>query len=158
MPCSGGVSCRFAGGGVAAGGWLARGGGAGWAGVVEEEDPAGAAGVSPAPIPGVMGPCTPGNAVGACGVGASGTGVCCWARTPDPKTSPTPRSAASAMAFPRAFTAISSSHRPIRTPTHSHESHGTGRNSQSIRRSRRLQVVPAGKQSLYAFPRGSVFV
>ena len=97
MPSAGATSCVFAGGGVTAGGMLEAGGAvcAGGCGPAFEpwfeEDPDEPAGVSPAPIPGVIGPCVPGSAVGACGVGASGTAGCCWARTPAPKISPAPK-------------------------------------------------------------------
>jgi hypothetical protein len=64
-------------------------------------------GTPDAPIPGVIVPSTPGNEVGVCGVGASGTGCCFCARIPELVTSQTVRSAASVMAL-LWFTAISS--------------------------------------------------
>jgi hypothetical protein len=57
------------------------------------------------PSPGVTGP--PGRAVGAWGMGASGT--CCCAAIPEVRTTPVPRNAANAIALERNFTAISSS-------------------------------------------------
>src|ERR1035438_932962 len=77
------------------------------------EDDVGPCGVSPAPLPGVMGPSTPENGVGACGVGASGTaGCCCWARAAVHQVEL--RTAASAIAVKPGFTGISSSRTPRR--------------------------------------------
>ncbi len=75
----------------------------------EEELPL--CGTSPAPLPGVMGPSTPENGGGGCGVGASGTaGCCCWARAAVDQVEL--RTAASAIAVKPSFTGISSSRTP----------------------------------------------
>src|ERR1035437_5201876 len=57
-----------------------------------------------------MGPSTPENGVGACGVGASGTAGCCWASIAVEQVKL--RTAASATAFKPGFTGISSSRTP----------------------------------------------
>jgi len=61
---------------------------------------------SPAPIPGVIGP--PGKAVGACGVGASGTG--CWVRAGSlaARASAARKIVARVAAFDPKFTSVSS--------------------------------------------------
>src|ERR1700733_1333054 len=57
----------------------------------------------PAPMPGVMGPSTPGNGF-TCGAGASGTGVCCCARLAGTRFRLKLRSAVSAIAVKPGFT------------------------------------------------------
>ncbi len=58
----------------------------------------------PAPRPGVMGPSTSVSGLGAWGVGASGTGACCWACATGLRFRLKLRSAASAIAVKPSFT------------------------------------------------------
>jgi hypothetical protein len=104
-----------------------------------------------APIPGVIAPLTPGSGGGACGVGASGTGVCCWATIPEAKTSPKPSSPAGAMAF-QPFTAKSSSFKALdaRGRFATRHSHGRPQLTEYQTRQRPAGCLPARKQARYA--------
>src|ERR1039457_4966853 len=101
--CSGGVAWNWSFGWLA-GAWLL---GAGCCAGPDEDELA-ALGASPAPLPGVIElPSAPDNGTGACGVGASGTEGCCWAKTAVHKLEL--RVAANAIAIQPSFTGISSS-------------------------------------------------
>ena len=103
---------------VREGAWLL---GAGcWAGGLEDE--VGPGGVSPAPLPGVIGAVhVRASGFGAWGVGASGTvGCCCWAIAAGLNSARIGlklRSAASAIAVKPSFTGISSSQYAVCQPS-----------------------------------------
>ena len=104
------VACVVCCGWAAAGGWL---GGGGWAGLAAAAPAAGGrAGAGRRALRRRFRrdrALVPAAQAGACGVGASGTAAAAGPERLKPEPVPTPRSAASAMALHRTFTAISSS-------------------------------------------------